>query len=266
MYLDPNHRFYERRFLGAHYARRSRLHPDEAAVLARYGGDIRGARILDLGVGGGRTTPFLYELGSDYVGVDYSREMIERCRRRYPAVNFEVLDARDLSSFSAARFDFVLFSNNGIDAVDHQGRLDVLKEVRRVLSDAGLFVFSSHNRNFPIPKPWEMSHLAVNPLRSPLGFGKRVASYPVGIFNYLRHAGRHEARDEYCISIDSAYLYSLIHYRIAVAAQKRQLERAGFEGVEAAGADGRRLSPGESETVGDPWIQYICRPKAIRAE
>ena len=193
--------------------------------------------------------------------------MIERCRRRYPAVNFEVLDARDLSSFSAARFDFVLFSNNGIDAVDHQGRLDALKEVRRVPSDAGLFVFSSHNRNFPIPKPWGMSYSAVNPLRSPLGFGKTGLRPTPSAFSTIcgMRAGTRRGTNTASRSI-SAYLYSLIHYRIAVAAQKRQLERAGFEGVEAAGADGRRLSPGEFETVGDPWIQYICRPKAIRAE
>jgi ubiquinone/menaquinone biosynthesis C-methylase UbiE len=42
-----------------------------------------------------------------------------------------------LSRFPAGWFDFVLFSYNGIDFVDHAGRLQVLKEIARVLASGG---------------------------------------------------------------------------------------------------------------------------------
>lgn len=263
MRLDENQRHYARRFIGAHYARQSQLQQAEAAILRRYERHICGSRILDLGVGGGRTTPFLLELSSNYIGVDYSREMIEQCRRRIPGVCFAVMDARDLSAFTDASFDFVLFSNNGIDSVGHEDRLEVLKEVRRILKDEGLFVFSSHNRNFRTPRPWEIQHLAINPLRDPVRFGKRAFSYPLGIINYFRYAQRNRIEDEYCILVDSAYTYSLIHYRITLDAQMQQLQRVGFGKVEAVGIDGRRLSSCESATSGDPWIQYVCRKSEI---
>lgn len=259
MQIEDNRRLYERSAIGARYARQSQLQPAEAAILGLYGADISGGSILDLGVGGGRTTPFLLELSTDYVGIDYSREMIDRCRMRFPGVRFELADARDLSRFADESFDFVLFSYNGIDAIGHEDRLQVLREVHRVLKDGALFVLSSHNRNFPIPRPWAWRHLAINPLRHPLGFARRAAGYAVGIANYFRHAQRDEIHDEYCMLIDSAYRYSLVHYHIALAAQVRQLERMGFCDIQAIGTDGRLVAADASATVADPWLQYACR-------
>lgn len=259
MQMDENRRLYEKRAMGARYARQSALQPAEAAILGRYRGELSGGRILDLGVGGGRTTPFLIELGADYVGVDYSPAMVDLCRQRFPGARFELRDARDLSCFADRSFDFVLFSYNGIDAVGHQDRLKILSEVRRVLKEGALFVLSSHNRNFPIPRPWALRHLAINPLAHPIGFLRRAAAYPVGIANYLRNARRSEVRDEYCVLVDSAYRYSLVHYHITLAAQVRQLERLGFCDIHAVGVDGRSLALDASDAVPDPWIQYVCR-------
>lgn len=262
MPMEANRRLYEKPAISARYARQSALQPAEAAILRRYAGEISARRILDLGVGGGRTTPFLLELSRDYVGVDYSGEMIERCRRRFPGVRFEHADARDLSRFADGSFDFILFSYNGIDAVGHADRLTIFAEVRRVLADSGLFVVSSHNRNFPIPRPWAVRHLAVNPVRHPVGFACRCAAYLAGIRNYRRNAASTTATDEYCTMVDSAYRYSLVHYHIALAAQLRQLERLGFDPVAVVGIDGRPIERHESETVPDPWLQYVCRRQA----
>jgi SAM-dependent methyltransferase len=262
MPVDGNRRYYDRRRVGAHYASKSQPDAPEAEILRRYRGDFVGRRILDLGVGGGRTTSFLSDLGSDYVGIDYSTKMIERCRGRFPGVHFEVMDARDLSAFPAASFDFVLFSKAGIDAVGHEDRLAIVSEVNRTLKDGGLFVFSSHNRNAHIPRPWNLGHFDVNLLRDPVHFAKRIASYPLGIVNYLRNARRKQVHEEYCVQVDCGDMYSLVHYRIDAAAQARQLERAGFCDVEAVGMDGRWLPAGEWETVEDGSIHYICRNKS----
>lgn len=258
---DPNRRYYDRRRVGAHYARKAKLNPPEAEIFRRYADDIKGKRILDLGVGGGRTTSFLLELSPYYVGVDYSPKMIERCRHRFPAANLRVMDARDLSAFPDASFDFVLFSKAGIDAVGHQDRLAVLAEVHRTLKDGALFVFSSHNRNAHIAKPWALSHFDANPIRDPVRFGKRILSYPVGIANYLRNVRRNQFHEEYCVQVDSGDMYSLVHYRIDAAAQKLQLKRAGFCDVEAVGMDGRLISEREWDTAEDRAIHYVCRAK-----
>jgi SAM-dependent methyltransferase len=258
---DRNKRYYERRRVGAHYARKARLDPAEAEIFRRHAADIKGKRILDLGVGGGRTTGFLLGLTNYYVGVDYSPQMIELCRRRFPSANLRVMDARDLSAFPDGAFDFVLFSKAGIDAVGPQDRLAVLSEVHRTLKDGGLFVFSTHNRNTHIAKPWALSHFDVSLLRDPIRFGKRLISYPVGIVNYLRNAKRNEFADEYCVEVDSGDMYSLVHYRITPAAQGRQLERVGFRDVETIGMDGRSMSAVDCESAEDASIHYVCRAK-----
>ena len=56
-----------------------------------------GMAILDLGVGGGRTTPYLSQKASRYVGVDYSEEMIRLCRDKFPQLEFA--GCRRLGSF-----------------------------------------------------------------------------------------------------------------------------------------------------------------------
>jgi SAM-dependent methyltransferase len=259
MRVDQNQRRYQDRFVAADYAGRSGLKPAEEAIFRRYEHEFRGGRILDLGVGGGRTTPYLIDLARDYVGVDYSAEMVDRCRRRFPTVKFELGDAADLSAFVNGSFDLVFFSHNGIDAAGHLDRLKILEEVRRSLKHRGLFVFSSHNRNFRIPAPWALKHFGVNPLRDPLRFGKRTVSYPIGIINYFRRANRGEINDDYCIVVDCGDMYSLMHYKMTAAAQQRQLARAGFCDIEAVGLDGRWLSAADAETAEDAYIHYVCR-------
>lgn len=102
--------------------------------------------ILDLGVGGGRTTPHLSQLASRYVGIDYAEEMIRVCRTKFPRLQFAVADASDLSGFEAGSFDAVIFSFNGLDHLcPDQKRQRCLQECHRVLKPGGVFIFSSHN-------------------------------------------------------------------------------------------------------------------------
>ena len=97
------------------------LDAGEQAVLLHVADSARGLPVLDVGVGAGRTTPLLRLLSSDYLGIDYTPEMIVRARRRFPDAAFEVADARDLASLSAGSFALAYFSFNGIDAVDEAG-------------------------------------------------------------------------------------------------------------------------------------------------
>src|ERR671937_2884362 len=67
-----------------------------------------GERVLDLGCGTGHLTARLAESGVEAVGLDSSPEMVERARRAYPGLRFEVGDARDFALDE--RFD-AAFSN-----------------------------------------------------------------------------------------------------------------------------------------------------------
>src|SRR5579862_4842734 len=105
-----------------------------------------GMAILDVGVGGGRTTPYLSQKASRYVGVDYSEEMVRVCRAKFPRLEFLVADASDLSGFSDASFDAIVFAFNGLDYVlPAEKRNQCLRECERVLRVGGVLIFSSHN-------------------------------------------------------------------------------------------------------------------------
>ena len=96
------------------------LQASEESILAILRGDIGGFRMLDIGIGAGRTTEVFAPLVSKYVGVDYSSAMVDACRDRFRDSNetwsFQLADARSLVQFDDRSFDFVLFSFNGIDS------------------------------------------------------------------------------------------------------------------------------------------------------
>lgn len=126
-----------------------------AAVLA-LAPTVRGEPMLDLGIGGGRTTTWSRLLTDDYVGVDITPAMVAAARGRHPEADLRVGDARDLSAFADARFGFVMFSFNGIDAVGHTDRAVVLREIARVLRPGGRVLLSTNNRDSPgfASTPW----------------------------------------------------------------------------------------------------------------
>lgn len=120
-----------------------------------------GSCVLDLGVGGGRTTPYLSRIASTYVGIDYSEEMIRACQRKFPDQRFEVQDAADLSHFADESFDAIVFSFNGIDYLVPSGKRErCLHECHRILKRGGTFIFSCHNpRSVVLGWNWDWNGL-----------------------------------------------------------------------------------------------------------
>jgi trans-aconitate methyltransferase len=94
-----------------------------------------GERILDLGCGTGALTAEIAACGVETIGVDLSADMIDEARKKFPALRFEVMDARDLAFLG--EFDAV-FSN----AVLHWIREpeQVIVGVEKALRPCGRFV------------------------------------------------------------------------------------------------------------------------------
>src|SRR6266478_7386422 len=94
-----------------------------------------GERILDLGCGTGALTAEIAACGAHVIGADRSAEMIEQARKKFPAIQFEVCDARVLP-FSN-EFDAV-FSNAALHWIPEAER--VIQGVARALKPGGRFV------------------------------------------------------------------------------------------------------------------------------
>ena len=243
----------------ADYAGRSGFDAAEAAVLDLLEGDIRGRPILDLGVGGGRTTPGLRALSTDYVAIDYSREMVAACRARHPGVDVRLGDVRDLSALPRDHFGFVLFSCNGLGMLGHDDRLVALAEIRRVLAPGGAFAFSTHNldspanhRRFVLPE----LRLARNPLRSAIRTLRFARSTVRRAINRMRHR-RHELRyGDWAILNSESLDYGTLLYHVTLDEARRQLAAAGYApGVKAYDLAGAEIL----HATTDDSILYVAR-------
>lgn len=244
--LESNRNVYEQRSIVQQYAADTDLTPAEAQLLAQFSDEIVGKRVLDLGVGGGRTAPYLAERAASYVGVDSSEAMVQACRERYPRLDFRQGDARDMSQFADGEFDFVLFSFNGIDYVDHDDRGRILREVARVLRAGGALVFSSHNlASVPsgtlLHRVFHVS-ISANPLRS----AKSIVRSAINLVNYLKNAPGQKRTADYAILVDPAHGFVLRTYYVTIGEQRRQLEAAGFSPI--------NVVPGTDEDV--PYYLY----------
>src|SRR5713226_8305950 len=140
-----NRRAYGRGYALEAYGSAADLSIAERAIFQTLGPRITGKRLLDIGVGGGRTTGFMLELSRDYTAIDYCEGFVDAVKAKFGLDSVYCCDVRDMRRFADRAFDFVLFSFNGLDYVSHEGRLKALAEINRVLANGGLLVFSTHN-------------------------------------------------------------------------------------------------------------------------
>jgi ubiquinone/menaquinone biosynthesis C-methylase UbiE len=238
------------------YSHENALQAAEIEALAGIADQIAGGQIMDIGVGGGRTTPGLIQISAHYTGIDYSKNMIEACKVRHPNLVFEVCDARNLEAFSADYYDLVMFSFNGIDYVNHADRLKILTGILRIMKPGGYLVFSSHNRDhgdfrrslskFPV------FHRSWSPLRA----AKHCVTFTTSLLRHARLSQNNIIENDYAIVNDCAHDYKLMTYYISIASQIRQLRLAGFDGhADAFSASGEKIEYDDSSA----WIYYRTR-------
>jgi len=238
------------------YSQTPYLQEPEKVILEQYEFRLKHMKMLDIGVGGGRTTHFFAPLVKEYIAVDYSEQMINVCKQRFPDLardgRFSVCDARSLKMFQDDYFDFILFSFNGIDYVAHEERLQVLSEVHRVCRPGGLFSFSTHNLD-SVTKMLsiEISLSPINLLRQ-IRRAMRFRFYNRGITRRYLQSAKHAT------IYGASSRFKHMECFVTLEEQIRQLS-SGFENIRVYSlTGGREIDPSQSDKVTDPMLQFLC--------
>ncbi len=243
------------------YAMQSHLHPPEETILKEIQPRLSGSHMLDIGVGGGRTTLHFAKWARKYVGTDYAESMIEECRVRFAGypdnISFEFCDATSMEMFPDDSFDFILFSFNGIDSVSHEDRLKILKEVRRVGKPGGYFCFSTHNLNWAA-NLFELSRMISFRPKFAIQTAKRIAmrfyynwSIPTKTFRNSQHL----------VFNDGAHYRQMMIYYIRPLEQLRQLQDSFTDARVFSLDTGAEIGVDQLETNEESWLYYLCRIK-----
>ncbi|MCP3958311.1 MAG: class I SAM-dependent methyltransferase [bacterium] len=256
-----NRRYYSDPAVVEDYAGYTSLLAAEETILGRLDGDLRDRRVLDLGVGTGRTTGHLRPLARFYLALDYSANMLGHCRGVHRQAALILCDARRVA-LPDRSFDVAFYAWNGIDEVDHDDRLRILAETWRVLVPGGRLAFSTHNLDcerisaFRPPELKWRGSLARTLRRATTD----LTGAATGIFNRLRMKRREVHAPTHSIVNDHACRFSLLTYYISKRQQARQLEEAGFADVEMVRPDGSPLPI--DEECRDDYIYYLARKPA----
>ena len=259
-----NRRIWERPNSLKHYGRlEGFVDPGERRAFARVRADAGRGRILDIGVGGGRTAAILLAETQDYVGIDYTPAMIDICRTKYPQARFEVEDARDLSRFGDEAFTLVIFSYNGLDVVGEGDRQRVLDEVHRVLAPGGAFFFSTFNRLGP---GFARARLTLRKIDVSQGtratlwsLAKYLAGTAIGLWHRLSMRRFENEAGGGKLRLHPAHDYGILVHTTILPEARQELAAAGFAPtIEMFGSSGRALE-GNEEARDEEYFHLIAR-------
>ena len=257
--VTNNHRIYSEKDVVDFYVNQTRLQLPEQSIFKWLKSDLSRFSMLDIGVGAGRTTLFFGGEVKEYIGIDNAQAMIDACEGRFGNSGkrfcFKVADVRNLEDFEDQHFDFILFSWNGLDVLEHAGRLRALGEIKRVLRPSGYFCFSSHNmqsvRRIKRVK-WSLDWRQVRAnLRKHFKFIR---------LNKITKQSLQES--DHLIINEGAHNFGLRHYFVRPRHQLEQLRQAGFDNIRIVGlSDGKEVKEEDLSTNEDFWLYYLCRRK-----
>ena len=268
-------KLYNKKSIYSDYAKRDYLFMAEKNILETLGSFLSGARMLDMGVGAGRTTKYFAPAVKSYIGADYAASMIKECRKKYhDKFDFIECDARKMGCFKDDSFDFVLFSFNGIDSFGFNDRLAAIYEVKRVLSNGGYFFFSSHNLDweglkdlFSIRYIYKKTCANKKGRKNNFIIKLQAAFKSFLVYLRLKILNRwlftikmiKKARREGFMGIyDNSLEGKAKIFYVSCNFQIEQLKRCGFESIIAFSQEGKE----ETSVTGlaaSPWIHYLCR-------
>lgn len=233
------------------------LQPGEITIFSEIEGKLKEWSVLDIGMGAGRTTSYLLPRSKKYLGLDYSRAMVEHCQNKFQLPDkFQFADARDLSKIQPnGPFDFIIFSFNGIDCVSISERKVVFSEIKRSLKANGLFCFSSHNLNFDL-----RNHHSIKISSSPLHTYRKFRRFFE--FKLYNPDYSQKLQQERAVIRDGTGSFKLENFYSRPDAQIREIEENGFEKVRVfSHLTGKEVDLNSAKNLTDPWVYYLCQKK-----
>lgn len=97
----------------------------------------QGARVLDVGCGGGTKSRYLLDHGLRVHGIDFSDKMIEICQQENPDGEFTMLDMRDVASLGQT-YDGI-FSQASLLHIPKKDVPSVITQLTKALRPGGYF-------------------------------------------------------------------------------------------------------------------------------
>jgi SAM-dependent methyltransferase len=224
------------------YAASTELRPVEGVLFSSNAERLSG-RVLELGCGAGRLTGHLLELASSVDAMDIATNMVEYCRRRYPAATFNQGDLRESASWGSGPWSAIVAGWALIDVLNDEERGAFLEDAHRLLTPGGMLLFSSHNLAAAAALRGPLGSISA---RTPVSLAGQLIRLPRSYLNHRRLMRWERIEPDYAILNGAAHEFSLLHYYISRDGQERQLRRHGFELLECLDEAGEPVAAGES--------------------
>ena len=253
---EANKKSYNSPVLAEGYAQWDILRDPEKTILDFLKTKPSFRRMLDIGVGGGRTTKYFTEICKEYIGIDYSENMIKACRKKFQKLDktsFAVIDARNMSVYKDNCFDFVLFSHGGLDAVEDEDRMRILHEIWRVTRNGGYFFFSSYN----LDAMFQFCRVKLS--KNPKVFAKMLVSLLlVRLSNQKmwKHVRGKQSSLEHTMFNIGGHEWGFKTYFIKSKAQYTQLRESSFENIRIFDLQGKEIKYFQNTTSIE--LHYLC--------
>jgi ubiquinone/menaquinone biosynthesis C-methylase UbiE len=235
------------------YRKEAGLQKPEVEVLGLLRPEMKDMRVLDIGMGTGRTSVYFGTVAREYVAFDFAPSMVRTSRELVgdlvDPVSFLEGDARRMSFLDDHSFDLVLISFNAIDCVSKLDRYLVFNEVRRVAKKGAWFCFSSHN----------LQSLSLQGTKGPGEFLRRAARQM--LLTEANPGLADMAFRDNAMVLDASGHYQLPLYYITPAVQVDQLANLGFRDIRVFSLlTGKEVKGAQNwANMREGWVYYLCR-------
>ncbi len=244
----------------ANFATDGHTDAGEAAALAAVRDQTHGD-VLDIGVGGGRTTGLLKPRARSYVGVDISAEMLGLARERFPDADLREGDAAGLAGLPDQAYDLVMFSYNGLDALDHADRATALASMARVTRPGGRVLFSSLNLD-GVSFDERPLRVAGGPLSPRFRYhvahaARHPGSMVRSMVNYHRTRRAAEDGRGWGMRPLRAHEFRFVVHFATMEETVAEARAAGLHVVATYADDGTPVDPHSAHTTAD-YVHFVC--------